>query len=359
MCFAWYCLHNRDPWFTSISYSTGFFFLSSVLSPISSSSATNKYTVTVLSHPEISSGPITMRRFSTKVLYVGLGTMGFPIAGVLSKAFPTAVWNRTQSKTEAHAKQFGTTPLLGPSPWDHDLSDVDVMLTCLPTSNEVQTLSQDLLSKQTRVKPGLVWLDNTSGYPALSKQIGASLLPREVYFLDTPISGGRKGAANSALTIATSGNKQAYERALPVLQKMGKNISYLGEKVGTAHAWKGLNNLLYGCNLLLAMKAGQAFEKQGIDVNTALKAVMTSSGGSNSMVRVHEYMTHNRTIDYSFLASFLIKDMNIGLSLIDKHDENDPTYRMFTIIRDLYVESAKEKGYNTSEVFDAFGFIEK
>lgn len=300
-----------------------------------------------------------MRRFATKVLYVGLGTMGFPIAGVLAKTFPTSVWNRTPAKTEAHSKQFGSIPLLGKSPWEHDLSDIDVMLTCLPTSNEVQAISRDMSAKNARVKPGLVWLDNTSGYPAVSKQIGEELLAKNVYFLDTPISGGRKGAANSTLTIGTSGNKQAYERALPVLQKMGKNITFLGEKVGTAHAWKGLNNLLYGCNLLLAMKAGQAFEKQGIDVDSALKAVMTSSGGCNAMTRVHEYMTHNRTIDYSFLASFLIKDMNIGLSLIEKKDESDPTYRMFTAIRDLYVEAAKKNGYDTAEVFDAFQFIEK
>jgi len=298
-----------------------------------------------------------MRRFATKVLYVGLGTMGFPIAGVLAKTFPTAVWNRTPAKTEAHAKQFGSIPLLGKSPWEHDLSDVDVMLTCLPTSTEVQTISRDM--GNARVKPGLVWLDNTSGFPAVSKEIGKELAVKDVFFLDTPISGGRKGATNSALTIGISGNKQAYERALPVLQQMGKNITFLGETIGTAHAWKGLNNLLYGCNLLLAMKAGQAFEQQGIDVNSALKAVMTSSGGSNSMVRVHEYMTHNRTIDYSFLASFLIKDMNIGLSLIEKRDESDPTYRMFTAIRDLYVEAAKKSGYDTAEVFDAFRFIER
>ena len=299
------------------------------------------------------------RAFATKVLYVGLGTMGFPIAGVLSKLFPVSVWNRTSSKTAAHAKQFNTTPLMSASVWDHDLSDIDVMLTCLPTSKEVADLSQSMVEKRAQVKPGLVWLDNTSGVPAMSKSIGEGLLQRNVHFLDTPISGGRKGAANSALTIGIAGHQPAYELALPVLKAMGKNITYLGSQIGTAHAWKGLNNLLYGCNLLLAMKAAQAFEKQGIDADRALKAVMTSSGGSNSMVRVHEYVTHSRTIDYSFLASFLIKDMNIGLELIPKSSENDPTYKMFTGIRDLYVESAKKHGYEKSEVFDAFQHIER
>jgi len=86
--------------------------------------------------------------------------------------------------------------------------------------------------------------------------------------------------------------------------------------------------------------------------------MMTSSGGSNSMVRVHEYCTHNRTIDYSVKANALIKDMDIGLSMIEKKGENDPTIEMFTHIRDIYFKMAQEKDWASAEVFDAFPFIE-
>ena len=101
---------------------------------------------------------------------------------------------------------------------------------------------------------------------------------------------------------------------------MGKNISHIDEKVGAGHSVKGLNNLLYGCNLLLAIKASQSFEKAGIDPVKAMSAVYASSGGSNCNSRVLEFVSNNRNIDYSFKAQALLKDMDIGLSLIDKID---------------------------------------
>lgn len=299
------------------------------------------------------------RSLSTvQLLYLGLGEMGYRIAGTLSKTYPTTVWNRTTSKAIAHAEEYQTTALTGENPFDSDLSEVDVILTCLPTSKEVRYYAEKLLESNQPLKKGLIWLDNTSGEPDASAQIAELLRHKEVSFLDTPISGGRKGATNASLTIMIAGPKPDFDKSLPILQKMGQNISHIGEQVGQAHAVKGLNNLLYGCNILLAMKVAQALDRYDIDSDKALKAMMTSSGGSNSMVRVHEYVTHNRTIDYSFTATNLIKDMEIGLKLIDQRFENDPSVTMFETIRDIYKEVEVVKG-ERAEVFDAFTHIEK
>jgi 3-hydroxyisobutyrate dehydrogenase-like beta-hydroxyacid dehydrogenase len=81
-------------------------------------------------------------------------------------------------------------------------------------------------------------------------------------------------------------------------------------------------------------------EKEGIDPDVALRAMLTSSGGSNSMTRVHEYVTNNRSIDYRFVANGLIKDCNIGLSLINNRFEGDKSYEMFEVVRDIYKEMA-------------------
>lgn len=293
------------------------------------------------------------------LLYIGLGEMGYRIAGTLSKTFPTTVWNRTNEKAYSHSQEYGTTALSGPNPFAHDISHIDVILSCLPTSNEVKIYTDHLLACQSNLKNELVWIDNTSGVPIQSKQISESLLGRSVQFMDVPVSGGRKGATNASLTIMVGGPRPTYERILPILQKMGKNIAHIGDQVGGGHAVKGLNNLLYGCNILLAMKVAQTLEKYQIDPDVSLKAMMTSSGGSNSMVRVHEYVTHNRTIDYSFKANALIKDMDIGLSMIEPRAENDETIEMFTKIRDIYYKMAIEKDWSNAEVFDAFEFIEK
>ncbi|CAG9314033.1 unnamed protein product [Blepharisma stoltei] len=299
------------------------------------------------------------RCFSTvpNLLYVGLGEMGYRIAGTLSKTYPMTVWNRTNEKAVSHASEYGTTALAGPNPFAHDISHIDVILSCLPTSNEVKIFADHLIASQSQLKQGLLWLDNTSGVPHQSRQIAELLQQRSVQFLDVPISGGRKGATNATLTIMVGGPKPDYERILPILQKMGKNIAHIGD-VGSAHAVKGLNNLLYGCNILLAMKVAQTLEKEGIDPDVALKAMMTSSGGSNSMLRVHEYVTHNRTIDYSFKANALVKDMDIGLSMVTPRSEDDPAIKMFTNIRDIYFKMATEKGWSTAEVFDTFPYIE-
>lgn len=186
-----------------------------------------------------------------KCLYLGLGVMGYRIAGRLAGKFPTSVWNRTTAKATAHAEEFSTTALPGASPFDSDISDVNVILSCLPTSNEVMNMAQ---AAPDRTGNPLVWIDNTSGEPEVSLEISKVLEPKGVHFIDAPVSGGRVGAAAGTLTIMAGGPTEAFETVRPVLEAMGTNIIHLGDKVGTGHAVKGLNNMLFASNLLMAMK---------------------------------------------------------------------------------------------------------
>lgn len=299
------------------------------------------------------------RHFSSKrILYLGLGEMGYRIAGTLSKHFPVTVWNRTNQKALEHSQQFGTKALEGPNPFEHDVSDVDFIMSCLPTSQEVSQFAEYLVASPHPIKQSAVWIDNTSGVPQTSVAIADRLKTKGIDFMDAPVSGGRKGAEAATLTIMVGATNQVYQKCLPVLQTMGKNISHIDEKVGAGHAVKGLNNLLYGCNIIMAMKVTQALEKHGISPDRALKAMMTSSGGSNCMTRIHEYVTHDRTIDYSFKANALIKDMDIGLSMLDKRNDQDESVEMFNKVRDLWFQMATEKDWKDAEVFDAYPFIE-
>jgi 3-hydroxyisobutyrate dehydrogenase len=125
--------------------------------------------------------------FTPKCLYVGLGVMGYRIAGRLAGIFPTSVWNRTTAKATAHAEEFGTTALSGASPWDNDVSGVNVLLTCLPTSNEVMTFAETAPNREGNP---MIWIDNTSGEPDASLEISKVLAPKNIKFLDAPVSGG-------------------------------------------------------------------------------------------------------------------------------------------------------------------------
>lgn len=86
----------------------------------------------------------------------------------------------------------------------------------------------------------------------------------------------------------------------------------------------------------------------GIDPDKALTAMMTSSGGSNSMKRVHEYVTNNKTIDYAFLANLLVKDINIGLSLVPHEADNDKVFTALNNVRDTYEAAAKNAGWDSA-----------
>jgi hypothetical protein len=86
--------------------------------------------------------------------------------------------------------------------------------------------------------------------------------------------------------------------------------------------------------------------------------MLTSSGGSNSMKRVHEYVTNNKTIDYAFLTSLLVKDINIGLSLVPGSQDADKVVQALTNVRDVLENSAQHHGYDSSQVFDTYDFIE-
>lgn len=297
------------------------------------------------------------RKFSQpRLLYIGLGEMGYPLSGTLSKTFPTQVWNRTFSKAEKHANEYKTTAVKGKNPFANDLSEIDLIFTCLPTSKEVNSFADLLINSKSPRKSNLVWVDNTSGVPKISKEIAKKLEENQIGFIDAPVSGGRAGALAGQLAVMVGGPLKYYEKAAPVLQTLAKSLIHIDEQVGSGHAVKAYNNLLYACNIILAMKAAQSLEANGINVDKALSIMMAGSGGSNSMQRVHKYATNNRKIDYNFKTKLLIKDMDIGLSLFGEA-EKDSVLQILKKIRKIYNDAAKPN-WDESDVFDLYSFIE-
>lgn len=297
------------------------------------------------------------RGFTTNnILYLGLGEMGHHIAGFFSKSFKTTVWNRTYSKTQLHQTIYGTTGLPGDNPFRHNISDIDLLFSCLPTSKEIEYYADMFIETNPNRKNTLVWVDNTSGVPSHSKKIAEKLAAVNVGFIDAPVSGGRVGASAGTLAVMVGGKAEHFFRAEPVLKTIAKSLQHIGEEVGSGHAVKAFNNLLYASNVLIGMKVVQSIEKSGINADKALRTIVNGSGGSTSIKRLHEFMLNNRSVEYRFKVNLLLKDMGIALSQLEGSGD-DKVVNIFKEVLKIFEEGA-ETDWDKLDVFDMFNFIE-
>ena len=238
--------------------------------------------------------------------FIGLGAMGYRMAAHLPKRFDTVyVWNRNFSKAEQHAAEYGTQAA--------DLNQAvqaDVIFSCLPTSADVEALIENLA-----IKPGSIWIDCTSGVPETAQKLALALKAKNVDFLDAPVSGQTIGAENAALTFMIGGDAQAFERALPAVQALGKLIKHVGES-GAGFAVKAVNNMLMAVNLCAAAEGFTALKAHGVNLNEALDCINASSGKSNATETILPQRVMNRSFPLTFALPLLAKDTGIAVDLI-------------------------------------------
>ena len=158
-------------------------------------------------------------------------------------------------------------------------SRVDVVITCLPTSREVEGLLDGPDGLLAGLRPGTLFLDCTSGDPATSRRIAARLAERGVAFADAPVSGGTNGAEAGTLTMMVGADAGTFARARPVLEAFGSRIEHVGP-VGAGHAMKAVNNALLAVNILAVGEGLAALVKAGVAPGVAVEVLNASSGRS-------------------------------------------------------------------------------
>lgn len=238
--------------------------------------------------------------------FIGLGAMGYRMAAHLPKHFDTVyVWNRNFSKAEQHAAEYGTQ-----AAELNQAVQADVIFSCLPTSADVEALIENLA-----IKPGAIWIDCTSGVPETAQKLAQALKAKNVDFLDAPVSGQTIGAETATLTFMIGGDAQAFERALPAVQALGKLIKHVGES-GAGFAVKAVNNMLMAVNLCAAAEGFTALKAHGVNLNEALDCINASSGKSNATETILPQRVMNRTFPLTFALPLLAKDTGIAVDLI-------------------------------------------
>ncbi|GGJ73840.1 3-hydroxyisobutyrate dehydrogenase [Deinococcus aquiradiocola] len=241
--------------------------------------------------------------------------MGVPMAAHVARTVPTRVWNRTFSRAEAHAAEFGSTAAAL-----EDAAGADVIFSCLPTSAEVDACIGQMLPFLRR---GAVWVDCTSGRPAAAREQAARLAEVGVAFVDAPVSGGPAGARAGTLAVMVGGDEAVFGRVRALLDSFGGTVLRVGP-VGSGFAVKAVNNVLMGLHLLSVAEGLASLKKQGVDLAPALTVLNASSGSSFSSQNKVAQQVFTRQFSPMFKLGLLAKDAGIALENVQEVQGSAP-----------------------------------
>lgn len=247
-----------------------------------------------------------------KVAFLGLGAIGFPMARRIAEAgHELSVWNRSPEKSAGLASK--TSARVAATPADA-ASGASVVITCLPTSDEVEAVTFGPDGLASTLASGAILVDCTSGDPHESRSIANMLAEQGVDFLDAPVSGGVVGAEAGRLTVMCGGDAAVLERARPVLQAFGAKIILCGP-TGAGHAIKALSNALLAIHLWSTGEVLVAAAKAGVAPAIALDVINGSAGRSNSSENLIPQRVLTREFPSTFRLALLDKDVRIAESI--------------------------------------------
>ena len=238
----------------------------------------------------------------------------------LARAHTLTVWNRTVATAERFALDNRCRAAATP---EDAVRGAEVVLSCLPTSQEVEEILEGPPGARSALGRGTLFLDCTSGDPESAQRIARRLGDLGVAFADCPVSGGTNGAQAGALTVMVGADPATFERARPLLAAFGKRIEHLGP-VGAGSAMKAVNNALLAVNILAFGEGFVALVKAGVPARKALDVLNASSGRSF----VSEGLVPDRVMTgawpNTFRLALLDKDVGIAAQFLESQGVDSP-----------------------------------
>jgi 3-hydroxyisobutyrate dehydrogenase len=279
-----------------------------------------------------------------KVAFLGLGDIGVLMASHLARdPFELVVWNRTASKAQdfvrEHKASVATTPAQA-------VKDAQVVITCLPSSVEVEAVLHGENGMLESLPKGSVLIDCTSGDPPTSRSIAAELDARGIGFIDAPVSGGTTAAKAGTLTVMWGGDQSVFERVRSVVEAFGKKIVHAGA-VGSGDALKAVNNALLAVHILSAAEGLAVLVKAGVDPKVALEVINASSGRSNSSENLIPQRVLTRAFPRTFRLALLEKDIGIAAVMAEDLGARTP---LISLTAERFHEAREKLGEKADHV---------
>ncbi len=239
--------------------------------------------------------------------FVGLGVMGYPMAGhLITAGHKVAVYNRTASRAEAWVADHGGAAAATPST---AAEGAEFVFVCVGNDDDVRSVTLAPGGALESMAPGSVLVDHTTASADLALQLHAAAGERGVGFVDAPISGGQAGAQNGVLTVMCGGERGDFDRARPVIDAYAKAVTLLGGP-GSGQRTKMVNQICIA-GLVQGLAEGIDFARRaGLDVEQVLATISQGAAGSWQMANRGITMA-SREFDFGFALDWMRKDLAI------------------------------------------------
>jgi len=273
----------------------------------------------------------------SNVSFLGLGVMGYPIAGHLARAgFNVTVFNRTIEKAKKWAKEYGCSFRSSVS---EAVRESDFVFSCVGNDNDLRNIIYGQEGAFNNMKKGACFIDHTTASYSIANELEIKAKELEIGFIDAPVSGGEIGAINGKLTVMCGGRKEVYQKALPLIRKYSQSCTLIGDS-GAGQLAKMVNQICIA-GLVQALSEGIIFaERSGLNTKKVLESISKGAAGSWQLDNRGATMV-DRKFDFGFAVELMRKDLGICLDHAEKLKISLP---ITAIVNQFYTEVQNKGG---------------
>ena len=272
------------------------------------------------------------------VAFIGLGVMGYPMAGYISKAgHNVTVFNRTKSKAEKWIDEYKGKMAETPA---EAAKDAEYIFTCVGNDNDLREVSMGENGLYNTAKKGSVYIDNSTVSAEICRQLYKAAKDKDFDFLDAPISGGQPGAESGKLTVMVGGDEKVFSKAKPIIDCYSQKVNLIGPS-GSGQLTKMMNQMCIAGAVQGLSEAINFGINAGLDMDKVMDTISKGAAQSWQMENRYRSMTDNK-FDFGFAVDWMRKDLAIVIEEAKRNGSPIPV----TEIVDGYYAKVQEMGGN-------------
>ncbi len=286
------------------------------------------------------------------VAYLGLGVMGYPMAGHLKNkgGHDVTVYNRTPAKAEKWVAEHGGAMALTPK---QAAEGKDFVFSCVGNDDDLRSVTIGPDGAFHGMKKGSTFIDNTTASAEVARELAAEAEKRGFFFLDAPVSGGQAGAENGVLTVMVGGADDVFETAKPVISAFARMVGLMGP-VGAGQLTKMINQICIAGLVQGLAEAIHFSKKSGLDVEKVVDVISKGAAGSWQMENRHKTMNAGK-YDFGFAVDWMRKDLGICLAEADRNGAKLPV----TALVDQFYKDVQAMGGSRWDTSSLLARLEK